>query len=258
LYINNINIYPSNVTIVKNAFNTLSASYDATDAKQGVFCTNKSKIVVSSNATLPSRSGESSKITYFTLRRNVYSLRIYNKVLSESEVLINANLDEKRFKNLPTVKIGDNLCTDVSVKSTTQLECTVPAGHGMRLPVTVSYDGTDRTVPGTGYTYVSEEAFYVSDINPNTGPTFGETPMTLTGGNFLTDSSRIISVTVGGMPCGSYPNPLVPNSNTSYTCSIPIMDEDGTKDVIVNVAYTLKDAFEYVEATRDPLKANIG
>jgi hypothetical protein len=183
-------------------------------------------------------------------------------VLSADEIARNAAVDQDRFAAPPVVSIGGKECTNIAVISTTQLKCTVPPGiQGENVSVAVTNSGgVTKTIP-YAYTYVSDTSFYVTDINPDVGPTFGGTPMILTGSLLNT----IASVTINGTPCDTYPiprpDPIPEDSPTSYTCAIPILDTDGHKNVVVTLqsgtSYTFANAFKYVRASRDPLKANI-
>jgi hypothetical protein len=189
-----------------------------------------------------------------------FGYRLYNRALTPSEIAQNAAVDQLRFQSVPAVKIGNSACTNVIVISTTQLKCTAPSGtNGTTVDVTVTDSGGVTKTITNAYTYSS--TFYIDTITPNVGPTFGGTPLTLTGNGFGTNASNIVSVTVGEVNCPLRSNPSVANSNTSYTCSIPEMQEDGFKNVVVTVqggtSYTFANAFRYVEATRDPLKANV-
>jgi hypothetical protein len=186
----------------------------------------------------------------------IHSVRIYQRALSESEVLQNTTADSIRFQSVPTVTIGGKACTNVAVISDTQLKCNAPSGTaGSNVAVTVKDSGgTQKTIPG-GYNYVSTTSFYVTDITPSVGPTFGGTPLTLTGSSLNT----ITGVTVGGQDCTEREEAT--NTATSYTCTIPAMDTDGHKNVVVTVtggtSYTFANAFKYVLATRDPMKGNV-
>jgi hypothetical protein len=115
-------------------------------------------------------------------------------------------------------------------------------------------------------TLVAKYDFDVLDINPNIGPTFGETPMTLYSNGFGTNAGNIASVRIGGVLCNTYktprPTPIPEDSDTTYTCAIPSRTDDGGKfDVVITrndgKTYTVTEGFEYVKATRDPLRANI-
>ena len=69
-------------------------------------------------------------------------------------------------------------------------------GNGAQLLVIRNNDGQQTTA---AYTYNSPPTF--TSISPNSGPTTGGTPVTITGGNFVSGGS--FQVYIGGMPATS-------------------------------------------------------
>jgi hypothetical protein len=195
----------------------------------------------------------------------INSVRIYDRTLTSNEIANNTYVDYRRFIETPTVKIGTGICTNVVLTSSTQLQCTAPSGTaGENVAVSVTHGGITKTI-NSAYTYVANSSFYVTDINPTIGPTFGGTPMTFTGNNFGDNASNIVSVTIGGQPCVKRDGYFIAHSNTKYTCSVPILSTGGHKNVVATVqqgsittSYTFINAYEYVVASIDPVKFNVG
>ena len=81
----------------------------------------------------------------------VFSVRIYNRALTDAEVAQNYAVDKKRFISLPQIKIGGKTCINTTILGADSVRCVVPAGTGT-VNVTVSYDGATDVVVGS-YTY---------------------------------------------------------------------------------------------------------
>ncbi|MDR0955923.1 MAG: IPT/TIG domain-containing protein, partial [Candidatus Nomurabacteria bacterium] len=107
----------------------------------------------------------------------LYSLRIYNRVLTSAEIAQNAAVDQKRFISPPTVKIGDVDCPNVVVSSATSMSCSIPAESPGTYPITISYNGASETVGQ--YTY-----WGVDSYTPTSGDPAGGETLTLTGDGF--------------------------------------------------------------------------
>jgi hypothetical protein len=153
--------------------------------------------------------------------------------------------------------IGENECIDIAVLSTTQLQCTAPAGTGTNLTVSVTSGERTQALEGAdGYTYVDANAMTVTGTSPNVGPSFGGTYIKIIGNNFGENASDISDVTIGGETC-TPTTEGVTNSTTAYYCILPTIDISENKfvDVVVTddygIKYELKDAFEYVKAGKD-------
>jgi DNA-binding beta-propeller fold protein YncE len=82
------------------------------------------------------------------------------------------------------VGFGAAGATSFTVNSTTQITATAPAGVAGIVDVTVTTPGgTSATDAADGYTYVAAPS--VSAISPTSGPTAGDTIVTITGNNLL-------------------------------------------------------------------------
>jgi hypothetical protein len=69
----------------------------------------------------------------------IYSIRVYRRHLTASEIAKNAALDRMRFTNPPVVKIGGQVCTDLKITSTKLMNCLVPAGTAGPADVDLSW-----------------------------------------------------------------------------------------------------------------------
>jgi hypothetical protein len=174
----------------------------------------------------------------------------------------NASLDQLRFLSPPTVTIGGSACKDVVVLSATQLQCTAPSHVEGKVDVVVTpTDGSPATITG-GYEYVNASAMTVTGVNPNIGPSFGGTYIKIIGNNFGEGAENIASVTVGGETCADT-TAGVTNSTTQYYCILPEVDisESTFVDVVVTDKsggiYELKQSFEYVKVSKEPISANV-
>jgi hypothetical protein len=190
----------------------------------------------------------------------VYAIRIYDRALTEEEIMKNSDADQLRFLAPPVVKVGDNTCTNVVVLSTTKLQCTVPQVASASTQDITVYDSTDTNFqnPKTlqqAYTYVNESAMSITTIDPKAGPSFGGSKIRLTGKNL-----NVSKVTIAGRDCT---NGVQNDQNTTYTCEVPSIDitEDAFVDVIVTPTqgnnYVFAQAFQYVKAKKNPVEFNV-
>lgn len=125
------------------------------------------------------------------------------------------------FYNGASVTIGGTPCSVTSVSSTSII-CT-NAAHGAAVVdvVVTNLDGQSGTLTN-GYTY--QAAPTVTTIVINVGALAGGTPVTITGTNFVTNST----VKLGSSPCLS----VAVSSPTSITCTTPA-HVSGVVDIIV-------------------------
>jgi hypothetical protein len=157
----------------------------------------------------------------------------------------------------PVVTLGGSECTNPIVTSATKIECTTSSHELGVVGLTVKFDTIERSVSNY-YEYVANDSLYILEIAQKIGPTFGGTPLILTGNKLDT----IQSVTVGNEACTAFNivEPIPQNSASSYTCAIPEKDVAGYYNIQITTSertYSLINGFEYVKATRDPLRANI-
>jgi hypothetical protein len=136
------------------------------------------------------------------------SIRLYNRVLNETEIKYNAGLDQIRYLAPPTVTIDGKPCTEVVVLSPHFLMCKVPAGTGAEAKDIV----INNTITYTGaYKYVDPVSdFYVSEISPIIGS--AGTALTLNGNRL----NEINEVLVGNDPCT-----FVSKEAGEYKCTLP-------------------------------------
>ena len=128
------------------------------------------------------------------------------------------------FSGTPTVTVGGNPCTGVTVGSAIQLTCTLPSGTaGAANVVLTNPDSQTATLAGA-YTY--QPAPTLTVIAPSSGALAGG-PITLTGTGFV----AFASVTIGGSTCTGV-NVV---SATQITCTAPAHIA-GVKSVIVTNA----------------------
>ena len=97
----------------------------------------------------------------------------------------------------PTVTVGGVACTTLTINSSTDLDCTTPAGTGSADIVITTYGTLGVTSTG-GFTYDPPPT--VTSVSPIIGAKGGGTVITITGGNFV---SAPTSITVGGVACGT-------------------------------------------------------
>jgi large repetitive protein len=146
------------------------------------------------------------------------------------------------FTGATAVNFGATAGTGLVVNSATSISITSPAGtSGTTVDVTVvGPDGTSALTPADKFTYEGDPT--VTGVSPNTGPTTGATPVTVTGTNF-TDASVVDFGTTAGTG-------LVVNSATSISITSPA-GTAGTIDVTVTTplatsATSAADEFTYV------------
>jgi hypothetical protein len=167
----------------------------------------------------------------------VHSLRIYDRVLSEAEIVHNASLDKIRYLAPPTVKFGNTSSPEVIVLSSNFLMCKVPPGSEGNTSVTI-----DGKLYPDAYKYVKGTDFHISGISPIIGATTGVT-VTLTG-NKVDEITKII------VDNDSYTGTNLVKSNDGKTCSVTLLPHPaGEVDIIIltngNQMYRLAKVFEY-------------
>ena len=141
---------------------------------------------------------------------------------------------------ITTVDFGITACANVIVNNANQITCDIPAGVGAEDVTVVNPDGQSGTL-SPGYTYQVAPA--VTSITPNGGTPLGGNAVTITGTGFVAGAG----VDFGGNACG----PVVVNSSTEITCTVPA-GVLGAVDVTVtnadNQAGTLNASYTYQNA----------
>ena len=149
--------------------------------------------------------------------------------------------------NSATVTFGGNAAT-IRSSSATSLEVSTPAHAAGAVAVVVTNgDGQSATRAG-GFTYVLPNPT-VASITPGTGPTSGNTFVTIAGANFQPGAT----VTIGGVPATNV-TVVDATTITAMTPLGPTNELPQARDVVVtnpdNNKATLAGAFQY---TRPPL-----
>ena len=141
-----------------------------------------------------------------------------------------------------TVTFGGTAATSVTFGSATSLTCTTPAHTAGAVNVVVTNPDAQIGTLANGFTYTSATAApVVSSIVPASGPTSGNTAVTISGANFQAGAKAYF----GGYPGTS----LIVASSSSITCLTP-----SHLAAVVDVTVTnpdaqsgnLRSAFTYV------------
>jgi hypothetical protein len=130
----------------------------------------------------------------------------------------------------PTVKFGGVSATNVSATSTS-VTATVPAHAAGKVDVVVTNSDGQSATLAQAFTYTLPGPT-ISSVSPNSGPTTGGTPVTITGTNFQSGAT----VTFGALPATN----VVVVSSTSITASTPL--GPATQQLAVNVTVTNPDS----------------
>jgi hypothetical protein len=135
------------------------------------------------------------------------------------------------FLSNPTVKFGSVSATNVSATATS-ITATAPAHAAGKVDVVITNtDGQSATL-AQAFTYALPGPT-ISSVSPNSGPTTGGTPVTITGTNFESDAT----VTFGALPATN----VVVVSPTSITASTPLGPAT-TQQLVVDVSVTNPDS----------------
>jgi len=133
------------------------------------------------------------------------------------------------FSN-PTVKFGGIAATAVT-STATSITATTPAHAAGAVAVLVTNADSQSATKANGFTYALPNPT-ISNISPNTGPTSGGTPITITGTNFQSGAT----VTIGALPATEV---NVVNS-TTITARTPL--GPATQQLAVDVSVTNPDS----------------
>ncbi len=150
-------------------------------------------------------------------------------------------LTGQRFLTGAIVLVGGELCTSVSIVSSTQLTCLSPVhAVGVGDVTVINLDAQTGTLAGS-FTFVTAPT--VTSISPTAGALAGGTTVTLTGTGFINGAT----VSLGGSSCGSV-NVV---SSTSITC-VTTSHTAASVDIVVTNADlqfgTLSSGYTYQAA----------
>ncbi|REJ96181.1 MAG: hypothetical protein DWQ34_04640 [Planctomycetota bacterium] len=114
-----------------------------------------------------------------------------------------------------SVTFGGVPAAGVSVSSSTLITCTTPANMPGGCDVRVTNPDTQSATSAGGFVYTSPPPLIptISSVTPNSGPTAGETSVTITGSGFATGAD----VKFGGISATG----VTVASSTSISCSTP-------------------------------------
>jgi hypothetical protein len=190
----------------------------------------------------------------------MHSVRLYNRALSDDELIQNYIVDKDRFLINPlSVKVGTSEgdatgCTNLTIISTTRLTCDTGATLGTgKYNIYIYYKNTLLQTLTNGYEAVGATDFYVTGSAPFEGPKFAAGQVLTITGNKMT---TVDQVKVGATVCS-----MVSNTDTEYKCTIPA-GSPGEVDITVrstqgNKTIVLPRNFEYLDASNDPVKYRV-
>ena len=126
--------------------------------------------------------------------------------------------------------------------SHTRIECIIPVGAGLNVPVKVTNAGNQHVSSSISYI-----APAISEITSATStfPTAGDIPITLRGTNFGTNPTLVpgfATVTVGGANC-----PITAHDHTEIVCTLP--EGTGINQVVVTVKSNPSTSFPLVRTS---------
>lgn len=134
------------------------------------------------------------------------------------------------FLSGDTVKFGGTSATNVNVVSGTSITAVTPAHTSGKVDVVVTHSGGSSSgTLSAGFEYIAPNQITVTSFNPTTGPTSGNTLVTITGTNFQAGAT----VTFGTSPATHV---IVVNS-TTITALTPL--GPATQQVAVPVSVTV-------------------
>jgi hypothetical protein len=158
---NNTQNLPTNYLSISGTLNTTTMSNrinTSTTAQSVSFSSITSDAKVSFALGTKFTNGSIDNSTTDTRRfdGHFYSVRHYNRVLTAQEQSTNCWVDKYRFA-LPddtclTINIGENLCTDPSIISTTKITCTAPAQSAGYYNLTIN-NGIESATLTNAYQY---------------------------------------------------------------------------------------------------------
>ncbi len=141
--------------------------------------------------------------------------------------------------------IGGKTCTTTRFLSDTSVVCTIPAGSGKMLNVSVSVD--NRNASGTLAHAFTYDAPVVTSLSASMGPTTGFPGLVIYGSSFGSEDEAAPTVRIGSTACTS----VLWTSESQVTCAVPA----GNNGISANVPVSLTQggqsaassvAFKYV------------
>ncbi len=147
-------------------------------------------------------------------------------------IITNAGQNFGAAGTSPHLTIGLSVCGEATPTiDHVQLECPLPPGEGLNVPVEVEVDGQRSSAPG----HLSYDPPVITAVAPNRGSAAGGVRLTLTGQNFGAASL----VTVGGSSCSD-----VSQSHTQIACTSPPAS-GAPPDVRVTTSGQVSNAFPF-------------
>jgi len=150
----------------------------------------------------------------------------------------------------PTVTFGGEPATSVTLLSTTQVRCTVPAGTPGGTVDVVLASGTGSATLG-GFRYHATPSLV--DVRPGLGRELGGTSVSLTGLGFLADAPGANQVRFGGVPATAVTvvddttlNCVTPPGAGGTTVNVTLTNQNGTATLPLSFRYTRSLALEGV------------
>lgn len=205
---------------------------------------------------------------------SVSSFRMYNRALTDIEILCNYYVDLARFQGIfdpglsscasqlvpvapSAITFGGLNCTSPIITSDSIMSCIVPAsqlsglGEGS-VDVYVSINGKNATLVD-GYTYRAPLAIHT--VSPPSGSVNGGTEITITGHNFVSPNGMpslslplVVTLDAGGSPTNCTISDV---TNDTITCTTTAHD-------IGLVSVTVNNSVEIgvMEAAADPIEVD--
>lgn len=149
------------------------------------------------------------------------------------------------FTGATAVHFGTGLATDVNVGSATSITCKSPAGTGT-VDVTVTTPaGTSSVTSADQFTYTSApQPPAVAGLSPSSGPTAGNTAVTVSGGFFTNATSVVFGDAVAVFAVNSDSSIMaISPAHSAGQVHVRVTTTNGTS------AATNADLFTYADAT---------
>ena len=204
-----------------------------------IICTNAAHVAGSADVIVTNPDGQ------MTILNNSYTYQVAPTITSikpdggnpigGTSITINGS----DFLTEATVSVGASPCSNIEINPTS-ITCTTPAGAAGVTNITVTNTDKQSAILSSGFTY--QNAPTITSVSPSIGKVSGETPITITGSDFLTGAT----VNVGTNPCSN----VVVNP-TSITCTTPARMSGAVGVTVSNTdgqSATLASGFTYQNA----------